>query len=191
MGSGSGVITISNLYGRVRFDDRGVTVRNLFRTHRIGWAEVRRFTDGSVLGPDERGWWALAVALHNGRTVLARGTALFRGTAPTEAPSKSLVAIGQAAERYDIPAELTGTIERGSFPATLLGASGTITVTISDGRLAVDGREAILEVIQRTEPVQRGDILALSHDGTEVEVVGVRQMFAGGRWEQIAYAYLL
>jgi hypothetical protein len=190
MESSSGVITISGgLLGSVQFDDQGVTVRNLLRIHRIGWAEVRRFTDGGV--DPEQPSWALAVVLHNGRTVLARGTALPRGPSANEAPSKSLVAIGQAAERYGIPAELTGTIARGSFPATLLGASGTITVTISDGRQAVHGREAVLEVIQRTEPVQRGDILALSHDGTEVEVVGVRQMFAGRRWEQTAYVYLL
>jgi hypothetical protein len=101
------------------------------------------------------------------------------------------VSIAQAAQRYNIPADLTGTIERGSFPTTLLGTSETITVTIRDARLADDSREPILEVIQRTEPVQPGDILALSHDGTEVEVLGVRQMFAGGRWEQVAYAYVL
>lgn len=80
----------------------------------------------------------------------------------TVAPSRSLVAIGQAAQLYDIPADLTGTIERGSFPATLLGASGTITVTVRDGCLAVDGSEAILEVVKRTEPVQPGDVLTLS-----------------------------
>lgn len=26
----------------------------------------------------------------------------------------------------------------------------------------------------------------MSHDGTEVEVLGVRQIFAAGRWEQVA-----
>ena len=183
-----GPITISTLRGSLQFGDQGITIRNLFRTHRIGWAEVRRFTDWAadrwVYAGDGIAAWALAVVLHNGRTVMAWGTVA------TVAPSRSLVAIGQAAQLYDIPADLTGTIERGSFPATLLGASGTITVTVRDGRLAVDGSEAVLEVVQRTEPVQPGDILALS-GGTEVEVQGIRQMFAGGGWEQVAYVYLL
>jgi hypothetical protein len=183
-------ITISSRRRELRCDDQGVTVRNLFRTYRIGWAEVRRFTDGvEGGGPPEGGGqtrWTLWVVLHNGRTVPAEAT-----MARTVAPSKTLVAIGQAAERYDIPADLTGTIERGSFPATLLGVSGTITVTIRDARLTDDSREPILEVIQRTEPVQPGDILALTYDGTEVEVLGVRQIFAGGRWEQVAYVYVL
>jgi Bacterial PH domain len=168
----------------LRFDNQGVTVRNWFRTYRIGWAEVRRFVDGSVYGPgNQDGLWALAIVLHNGQTVIARGTAA------SDASSKTLVAAGQAAERYDIPADLTGTIERGSFPDTLLGTSGTIRVTIRDESLADDGREPVLEVIQRTEPVQPGDILALSDDGTEVKVLGVRQIFAGGRWEQVAYVW--
>jgi hypothetical protein len=184
-----GAIAISTLRGSLQFGDQGITTRNLFRTHRIGWAEVRRFTDwaadGWVHAGDGIAAWALAIVLHSGRSVMAWGTVA------TVAPSRSLVAIGQAAQLYDIPADLTGTIERGSFPATLLGASGTITVTVRDGRLAVDGSEAILEVAQRTEPVQPGDILVLSHGGTEVEVQGIRQMFAGGRWEQVAYVYLL
>lgn len=55
-----GVITISSLRGSVQFDDQGVTVRNLFSTDQIGWAEVRRFTDGMVTGSNA-GDWALAV----------------------------------------------------------------------------------------------------------------------------------
>lgn len=165
----------------LRFDDQGVIFCSSVRSYHFSWAEVRRFTDGWWAGGGEGGNWALAVVLHNGRTIM---TARAEGTV---APSKTLVAVGQAAERYDIPADLTGTIERGSFPATLLGASGTISVTIRDERLAHAGCDPILEVIQRTEPVQAGDILALSHDGTEVEVLGIRQIFAGGRWEQVAY----
>ena len=181
-------ITINSLRGSLQFDDQGVTIHNWFRTYRIGWAEVSRFEDGYVWssGNDGEGTWALAVVRHDGRTVKAKAT-----MAPQFARSKTLVAVGQAAQRYGIPADLTGTIERGSFPATLLGASETITVTIRDARLADDSRELILEIIQRTAPIQPGDILALSHDGTEVEVLGVRQMFAGGRWEQVAHAYVL
>jgi hypothetical protein len=181
--SSFGAITIRSWRGILRFDDRGVTVSNLFRTYRIGWAEVDHFADGFVGLGDGPPSWALAVVLHDGRTVIARGTA-----AEWDAPSKTLVVVGQAAERYDIPADLTGTIERDLFPALLLGASGTIRVTIRDGgRVAPYDREAILDVIQRTEPVQPGDILALSHHGTDVEVQSIRQIFAGGRWEQVAY----
>lgn len=43
---------------------------------------------------------------------------------------------------------------------------------------------------ERPEPVHRGDILTLSHDGTTVEVLGVRQIFAAARWEQVAYVNL-
>ena len=181
------VITISHPRGELRFDDQGVTVRNWSRTHQIGWAEVRCFTDGTFLwGGDEQsgGTWALCVMLHNGRPVKAGATARRR-----DASSEMLVSIGQAAQRYNIPADLAGTIERGSFPATLLGTSQTITVTIRDAHLADDSREAVLEVIQRTEPVQPGDILTLSCGDTEVEVLAVRQIFGDGHWEQVAYAY--
>jgi hypothetical protein len=170
-------ITISSRRGSwLRFDDQGITVKNLFRTHQIGWAEVHHFAD--CFSGNDGPSWALAVVLHDGRTVIARGTA-----ASWPVPAQTLVAVGQAAERYDIPADLTGTIERGSFPAALLGVPGTIRVTIRDAVWA----EAILEVIQRTEPVQPGDILALTHHSTDVEVHGMRQIFAGGRWEQVAY----
>jgi hypothetical protein len=176
-------ITISSGRGSwLRFDDQGIIVKNLFhRTYEIGWAEVHHFSDRFTE------WYeaylpagALVIVLHDGRTVIAKGTAAE--WAPW-APSTTLVVIGQAAQRYGIPADLTGTIERGSFPAALLGASGTIQVTIRDAVWA----ERILEVIQRTEPVQPGDILTLSHHGTNVEVRAMRQIFAGGRWEQVAY----
>jgi len=175
-----GAITIGD---GVRFDDQGVTIRNLFRTHRIGWAEVHHFADGCTAGDGHsNSKWVLAVVLNNGRTVMA-----WRTAAPDVAPSKTLVAVGQAAARYGIPADLAGTIERGTFPAALLGISGAIRVTIRDERPARGGRAPVLEVIERTEPLQPGDILALSHDGTEVEVLGTRQMFAMGRWEQLAH----
>ena len=172
-------ITIGRRRGSwLRFDDQGIIVKNLFRTHEIDWAEVHHFADCfSGYKEGELPSWALAVVLHDGRTVIARGTAAGW------ARSATLVAVGQVAERYDIPADLTGTIERGSFPAALLGASGTIRVTIRDAVWV----ETILEVIQRAEPVQPGDILTLSHHSTNVEVHGMRQIFTGGRWEQVAY----
>lgn len=163
----------------LRLDDQGILVKNLFRTYQLGWAEVHHFADcfGETDGPGPPSWWALAVVLHIGRTVIARGTAA------EWAPASTLVAVGQAAERYGIPADLSGTIERGSFPAALLGVSETIQVTLRDAVWP----EAIIEVIQRTEPVQPGDILTLSHHSADVEVRSMRQIFAGGRWEQVAY----
>jgi hypothetical protein len=193
-------MTTENSPGTIRIaeglwcDDQGLAIDVPFRPQRIGWAEVRRFTDGSTDSDWhwKGGLWALAVVLHDGQTVIAAGTAA------KAAPSKTLVAIGQAAQRYGIPAELTGSIERGSFPPTLAGPAGTIRVTIRDlragneaagARRAGDDDGTIVEVVQRTEPVQKGDILALSHDGTDVEVLEVRQIFAGGAWEQVVYVH--
>lgn len=147
-----GAITIGD---GVRFDDQGITICNQFHTHRIGWAEVRRFADGHLGGQSDAygSWgseWVLAVVLQNGRTVIASRT-----RARDAAPSKTLVAVGQAAERYGIPADLTGTIERGTFPTTLLGTSGTISVTIRDARLPDDDRDAILKSPSVLSPSRR------------------------------------
>jgi hypothetical protein len=147
----AGVILVATLVGGcfrgwrigLRIDASGVTIRNFFRTHRIGWREVDRFADGSVLsagkGNDlyERRW-ALRVVLHDERqtaadgpgrspgrhgrrrVVTASGTMAFepaRGTMPKEfagttdvplARPETVTAIRRAAERYGIPAELTG-----------------------------------------------------------------------------------
>jgi hypothetical protein len=178
--SSSGAITIRTWRGRLQFDDQGITVKNLFRSYQIAWSEVRRFWDLVVQPADgDPISWALIIVLHDGRTVTARATA-----ASWPPPSQTLVAVGQTAQRYGIPADMAGAIKRDSFPAALLGASGTISVTIRDG---LDVHEPILDVIERTEPVEPGDILALSHHGTDTEVVGTRQIFAGGRWEQVAW----
>jgi hypothetical protein len=183
-------ITIAKRARSLQFDDYGITVRNLFRTRRIGWAEVRRFEDASIGGDSNGGGggWVLGIALRDGRTIAAGVTGRF--PALSAAPSETLILMGQAAQRYNIPANLSGTIERGSFPATLLGTSGTITVTIRNARLPDDDGEAVLEVIQRTEPVQPRDILLLARNGAEVEVLAMRQIFTGGRWEQVAYVYI-
>lgn len=178
--SSSGAITISSWRGRLQFDDQGITIRNLVRTHKFRWAEVRRFWD-LVVEPADGGpsSWALIIVLHNGRTVTARAT-----TASWPPPSRTLAAVGQAAQRYGIPADLAGSISRDSFPATLLGESGTIRLTIRDG-LDVNG--AILDVTNHTEPVEPGDILELSDIDAGMEVVGTRQIFADGCWEQVAW----
>ena len=178
--SSSGAITIRSWRGRLQFDDQGITVRNLVRTYQFGWAEVHRFWD-LVVEPADGGpsSWALIIVLDNGRTVTARAT-----TASWPPPSETLVAVGRAAQRYGIPADLAGSIRHDSFPAALLGESGTIRLTIRDG-LDVNG--GILDVIDRTEPVEPGDILALSHLDADMEVVGMRQIFTDGRWEQVAW----
>jgi Bacterial PH domain len=132
----------------LRIDASGLTIRNFFRTHRIGWREVARFADGSVLslgrGNDAyAAYWALRVVLHDEsqtaaggpgrspgrpgrrRAVTARGTMAgqfpygeatlageFAGGPRTlageSARHETLTAIKRAAERYGIPAELTG-----------------------------------------------------------------------------------
>jgi hypothetical protein len=95
----------------LRLDDQGVTIRNYFRTYRIGWPGVRRFADGSVSGGEAGRLWALNVMLRDGRVITAAATSRGKRTARPQ----TLTAIEQAAGRYDIPAELTGTaMRRGS-----------------------------------------------------------------------------
>jgi Protein of unknown function (DUF2510) len=96
---------------RLRLGDDGVTVRNYRHTYRIGWPEVRCFADGSVNGGSDGRLWALGIVLRDGRVVTASATA--RGK--RDARPATLTAIRQAAERYTVPAELTGTAtKRGS-----------------------------------------------------------------------------
>ena len=109
----------------LRTDASGVTIRNFFRTHRIGWREVDRFADGTVLslggGNDlYDAYWALRVVLRDDRQTAAGGpgrspgrhsrrrAVTARGTLGEFAHPENLAAIKQAAERYGIPAKLTG-----------------------------------------------------------------------------------
>jgi hypothetical protein len=87
----------------VRFDDAGVTVRNFWRTHRIGWHEVSSITDGTFCGD-----WAVRVVRRDGRTVTAASTGMQydRRTMPTT--KDVLSAIAYVAERYSVRAEVTG-----------------------------------------------------------------------------------
>ena len=62
---------------RLQFDDQGVTVRNLFRTHRIGSPQVSHFVDGSSWAGSSGNLWALVVVRRDGRDVTATAT---RGT---------------------------------------------------------------------------------------------------------------
>lgn len=104
------IVTVALIWGCLRgwriglhIDDNGVTIRNFFRTHRFAWPEVSHFADGSAFGGESKSWWALSVVLRDGSVVIARGTT--RSGPPNP---KTLAAIGQAAERYQIPAVLTG-----------------------------------------------------------------------------------
>jgi hypothetical protein len=95
----------------LRLGDDGVTVRNYRHTYRISWPEVLCFADGSVNGGEAGRLWALDIVLRDGRVVTASGTSAGKRDARPE----RLAAIRQAAERYAIPAELTGTAaKRGS-----------------------------------------------------------------------------
>lgn len=89
----------------LRLDDHGVTVRNFFRTYRISWAELRCFADGWVSLGESGRLWALQAVRRDGRVITAKGTSRGKGTARPE----TLAAIQQAAERYAVPAVLTGT----------------------------------------------------------------------------------
>jgi hypothetical protein len=104
--TGPGVITIadSSLWAWLRFDDDGIMVRNLFRTYRIGWEEVRWFTDGaSALPGGGVYYWALDIVLRDGRVITATGTSSQTWTARPG----TLTAIRQAAERHGVPAVFT------------------------------------------------------------------------------------
>lgn len=95
----------------LRIDSQGLTVRSFFhRRHKVGWAEVSRLSDGSISVYGAEGvrapapMWVLLIVLHNGRVIKARPTAAW----PGERHTRILTAISQAAARYGVPAELTG-----------------------------------------------------------------------------------
>lgn len=91
----------------VLIGDRGVVVRNFFRTYRLTWSQVTGFADGSArsYGDDGRalGYWALNVVIAGGRAVTAGGT--VHGP---PARANILKAVTQAAERHGITADVTG-----------------------------------------------------------------------------------
>jgi hypothetical protein len=103
----------------LRIDNRGVTVRNYFRTCRIGWPEVSSFADGAVNAGGAGRQWALKVIRRNGSAVTACGTGLETFKGPPR--GETLTAIRQCAERYGIPADVTG---------NAVGRGGPITPVI-------------------------------------------------------------
>jgi hypothetical protein len=100
----------------LRMDNRGVTVRNYFRTYRIGWPEVSSFADGAVNAGAGGRTWALKVIRRNGSAVTACGTCIETSKGPPR--GETLTAIRQCAERYCIPADVTGSAVGRGGPIT-------------------------------------------------------------------------
>jgi hypothetical protein len=101
----SGAVTVcKSRRGGLYADDLGVTVRNsASRAERFAWAEISRFAEGSAYDPQSGGlFWFLVIVLHTGRKVRV---GLMQGCAPTP---ETLTAIRQVADRYAIPADVTG-----------------------------------------------------------------------------------
>jgi hypothetical protein len=96
----------------LRLDDHGVTIRNFFRTYQFGWPQVDRFTDGSANGGNAGRVWALSIVLRDGRAVTATATS----SGKRDARPQTLTTITQAAERWAVPAQLTGTARKPGSP---------------------------------------------------------------------------
>jgi hypothetical protein len=93
----------------VRIDDRGITVRNLYRTDKLSWHHVSRFADGRIGILNDGAisdYWAVQIVLNNGRAIIAQGTMREKASSA----SKVRVTMEQFAGRWQIPAQLTGTV---------------------------------------------------------------------------------
>jgi hypothetical protein len=95
----------------LRIDDQGVTVRNLFRTHRLRWREVSSFADHPPTparrgGAGRRVWCCVT-----GGRVTARGTMSGKPLPGT------LTAMSDAAAPYGVPADLSGVAMKRAGPA--------------------------------------------------------------------------
>jgi hypothetical protein len=103
---GPGSVTVCSR-GRSEFltDDLGVTVRGRGRVRRFAWSEISKFADG-IYGTQAGSWWELQIVLRSGRSIPVECT---RGAS---AAPEMLAAIIQVAERYGIPADLTGVMIR-------------------------------------------------------------------------------
>jgi hypothetical protein len=82
-------------------DGHGVTVRNIFWTHRFGWTEVSCFVNGSLLEVEGGAkMWAVRVVLRDGRGVTATGTAGAMGS------MAKMTAIRRAAMKHGVQVDL-------------------------------------------------------------------------------------
>jgi hypothetical protein len=77
---------------RLVLDDDDIRVRNGLRSWRIGWDQVRLFTDGSWMGK----FWALRIELRDGRVISSTAAADIDGLHPGRL--EMVAAIRQAAE---------------------------------------------------------------------------------------------
>jgi hypothetical protein len=85
-------------------DGTGLTVRNFFRTYRIGWSQVRTFADGNAgLAIGGSYAWALAVVTDDLRPVVVSATTRYSG-----ARAETLTVIRQHAELHGIAADVAG-----------------------------------------------------------------------------------
>lgn len=92
----------------VRFDDRGIAVRNVFRTRRFAWPEIVCLADGGALHKYNYGehyYWTLKVMLHDGGSVT---TPWMSNKRLRLADPAMLDELKLAADRFGIPAYLTG-----------------------------------------------------------------------------------
>lgn len=100
-GSEPDVITIARGWRRwLRLDSDGITIRNVLRTYRISWNEVRWIRGSGSAGKVPG--WILAIVLHGGRTIQVIGNSKSRA-----APPETLAGIRQAAGRHAVPVVLT------------------------------------------------------------------------------------
>jgi hypothetical protein len=91
----------------VRFDDGGVTVRNFYRTQKLNWLDVSRFTDGKIgvlVEGSTSYFWAVQIVLHDGRSITAEGTMREK---QSNIP-RVMTTIEQVADRWQTPSTLTG-----------------------------------------------------------------------------------
>jgi hypothetical protein len=94
------LVCVRALLMGVRFEDKGITVRNLRSTRRVAWQDVERLTDESILNSRRELELALKIVLRDGSSVTATGAKGLR--------ADGLETISRAAARYGIPASITG-----------------------------------------------------------------------------------
>ncbi len=155
-----------------RFDDHGVAVRRLLRTVRYSWPEVSHFADGYRESEGGR-FWALDIVLSGGRTV----TVIARER--TNANPKTLAAIRQVAERYQIPAELTGIPRERDRPSARPASVGRLPSEYAPYS-EVDGAVLAAWVETREFSVTR---LRPGYDKDEFDafLIAIRDAFLGTR----------
>ena len=92
----------------LRFDGRGVTVRNFWRTYRLSWPAVSQFADGYFHEHWEPGprlpIWVLAIVMADGRGIAAMAT---RGDRSPASQRAMVEEIKEAAKLHAVRAQLS------------------------------------------------------------------------------------